>query len=71
MKIIRHWIVRAIFADGDFDSQEQEFINKIIKKYNLNEKIIRKLIKKEQHKLLNEKLDEWEKEDEMLQEQMN
>ena len=71
MKIIRHWIVKAIFADGDFDSQEQEFINKIIKKYNLNEKIIRKLIKKEQHKLLNEKLDEWEKEDEMLQEQMN
>jgi len=48
MRIARHWIVKAIFADEDFDSHEREFVNKMIKKYALNENAIKEIIKKEQ-----------------------
>ncbi|OGL45273.1 MAG: hypothetical protein A2161_10640 [Candidatus Schekmanbacteria bacterium RBG_13_48_7] len=55
-------IASAVYKDKDYDQQERSQIDEIIKKYNLNEKILIERIKEIRNKNIKKLLNEWEKE---------
>lgn len=61
MEITRFWIAHALFADHDYDDQEQMFIDKIIDKYGLDGDKLRSSIKIARDIELDQAINDWYK----------
>jgi len=57
--LLHFWIADALFADNDYDFQEQAFIDKIVQKYELKEAKLRNTIQRVRDEKFEAILESW------------
>ncbi len=58
-KLLYYWIATALYSDKDFDDTEQEFVEKMVAKYELDNEKLTHHIKTIRDKKMEEVLNEW------------
>ncbi len=66
IELLNFWIASSLFADNDYDKKEQEFINKIITKYQLDGQKLKAVIKKIRDQKIDIAIRQWYSEIECL-----